>query len=121
MTVNRGIAYIKDSAMMKDPRMQYVVGMIKNMWNPANDFRFRNAPEEYFENEKKEYELNKRIVKLLHQGGVKLLAGTDTPNPYCFPGFALHDEMQIMVESGLTPAQVTVVPRAAWLVFPPAN
>jgi hypothetical protein len=105
MTVNRGIAYIKDSAMMKDPRMQYAIPMIKNMWNPANDFRFRTAPDEFFENEKKEFELNKRILKLLHQGGVKILAGTDTPNPYCFPGFSVHDELQIMVESGFTPAQ----------------
>jgi imidazolonepropionase-like amidohydrolase len=105
MTVNRGIACIKDSAMMKDPRMQYVIPMIKNMWNPSNDFRFRTAPDEYFENEKKEFELNKRILKMLHQGGVKILAGTDTPNPYCYPGFSVHDEMQIMVESGLTPAQ----------------
>jgi imidazolonepropionase-like amidohydrolase len=105
MTVNRGIAYIKDSANLKDPRLLYAIPMIKNMWNPANDFRLRAAPDEFFENEKKEFELNKRILKMLHQGGVKILAGTDTPNPYCFPGFSLHDELQIMVESGLTPAQ----------------
>lgn len=105
MTVLRGIAYIKDSTLMNDPRMQYTMPMFKNMWNPANDFRFRNSPPEFFENEKKEFELNKRIIKLLHKGGVKLLAGTDTPNPYCWPGFSVHDELQLMVESGLTPAQ----------------
>lgn len=105
MTVLRGIAYIKDSSMIKDPRMQYALGMFKNMWNPANDFRLRNSGDEFFENERKEFELNKRILNLLHRGGVKILAGTDTPNPYCFPGFSLHDELQIMVESGLTPLQ----------------
>jgi hypothetical protein len=105
MTVLRGIAYIKDSAMIKDPRMQYALPMFKNMWNPANDFRFRNASNEYFENEKKEFALNKRIIKLLHQGGVKLLAGTDTPNPYCFPGFSVHDELQLFVDCGLSPLE----------------
>jgi imidazolonepropionase-like amidohydrolase len=24
-------------------------------------------------------------------------------NPYCFPGFSLHDELAMLVESGLTP------------------
>ena len=34
-----------------------------------------------------------------------VLAGTDTPNPYTFPGFSLHDELALMVKSGLTPLQ----------------
>jgi hypothetical protein len=105
MTVLRGIAYIKDSAFIKDPRMVYAMQMIKNMWNPSNDFRLRSLSNEYFENEKKEFEVNKRIVKLLHQSGIKILAGTDTPNPHCYPGFSLHDELQIFVDCGLNPAE----------------
>jgi imidazolonepropionase-like amidohydrolase len=27
------------------------------------------------------------------------------PNPYCFPGFTLHDELARLVESGLTPME----------------
>jgi len=34
---------------------------------------------------------------------VPMMAGTDAMNPYCFPGFSLHDELRLMVESGLTP------------------
>jgi hypothetical protein len=105
MTVNRGIAYIKDSGFIKDPRMVYVIQMMKNMWNPSNDFRFRTAPNEYFENEKREYEVKKKIIKLLHQSGIKILAGTDTPNPHCYPGFSLHDELQIFVDCGLSPKE----------------
>jgi imidazolonepropionase-like amidohydrolase len=41
----------------------------------------------------------------MHRAGVELLAGTDTPNPYCFPGFSLHDELARLVESGLTPME----------------
>jgi imidazolonepropionase-like amidohydrolase len=32
-----------------------------------------------------------------------MMAGTDAMNPYCFPGFGLHDELALLVESGLTP------------------
>src|SRR5262249_31783132 len=27
------------------------------------------------------------------------------PNPYCFPGFSLHDELSSLVRAGLTPMQ----------------
>ncbi len=32
-----------------------------------------------------------------------MLAGTDNGNPFCLPGFSLHDELALMVESGVTP------------------
>jgi imidazolonepropionase-like amidohydrolase len=35
--------------------------------------------------------------------GVHLLAGTDTGDPYVVPGFALHDELRLLVEAGLSP------------------
>lgn len=46
-----------------------------------------------------------RLVGEMHRAGVPLLAGTDTPNPYCLPGFALHDELDLFVRAGLTPAE----------------
>lgn len=30
-------------------------------------------------------------------------AGTDTPNPFVYPGFSLHDELALLVEAGLSP------------------
>ena len=43
---------------------------------------------------------------MLHKAGVPLLVGTDAPEPYCPPGYALHQEMELLVASGLTPAAV---------------
>jgi len=39
----------------------------------------------------------------LKDAGVKLLAGTDTPQPFVYPGFSLHEELELLVRSGLTP------------------
>ncbi len=47
----------------------------------------------------------KDLVRRMQQRGVRILAGTDTPNPYCVPGFALHEELALLVEAGLTPAE----------------
>src|SRR5262249_8710449 len=44
------------------------------------------------------------LTGLLHRAGVTLLCGTDAAEPYCPPGFALHQELELMVESGLSPA-----------------
>jgi amidohydrolase family protein len=37
------------------------------------------------------------------RAGVPLLAGTDLGDPYVIPGFALHDELGLMVAAGVTP------------------
>ena len=39
----------------------------------------------------------------MHRAGVGLLAGSDALNPYCFPGFSLHDELEWLVKAGLSP------------------
>ena len=41
----------------------------------------------------------------LHKAGVRLLAGTDMPQAFVFPGFSLHEELELLVRSGLTPAE----------------
>ena len=37
--------------------------------------------------------------------GVHFLAGTDVSIPYTYPGFSLHDDLQLVVQAGLTPMQ----------------
>jgi imidazolonepropionase-like amidohydrolase len=45
------------------------------------------------------------LVGRLNRAGVQMLAGTDCPNPFVYPGFSLHDELGLLVRSGLTPAE----------------
>ncbi|HET6602606.1 MAG TPA: amidohydrolase family protein [Xanthomonadaceae bacterium] len=51
------------------------------------------------------WEVTRRIVGILHRAGVPLLAGTDSPMPLVYPGYALHEELALLVESGLTPVE----------------
>ncbi|MBW3670116.1 MAG: amidohydrolase family protein [Acidobacteria bacterium] len=48
------------------------------------------------------------IVAALHQAGADLLTGTDTPNPFVVPGASVHEEMELLVDSGLTPAEALI-------------
>lgn len=54
----------------------------------------------------REFAKYQELTGLLHAAGVPLLAGTDAPEPYCPPGYSLHQEMELMVGSGLKPAAV---------------
>jgi imidazolonepropionase-like amidohydrolase len=39
----------------------------------------------------------------MHSHGVEVLLGTDAGNPYVFSGFSVHDELELLVEAGLSP------------------
>jgi imidazolonepropionase-like amidohydrolase len=45
------------------------------------------------------------LVRRMKQEGVGLLAGTDSSTPWTIPGAALHEELRLLVEAGLTPLE----------------
>jgi imidazolonepropionase-like amidohydrolase len=53
-------------------------------------------------------EVAKKNLKALVDQGVRIAMGTDTGPPARFQGFFEHLEMEMMVESGMTPMQVMV-------------
>jgi adenine deaminase len=55
--------------------------------------------------EKEIYQKEMKIVGIMNRAGVKFIAGTDVSNPFCFPGFSLHDELSLFVQAGLTPLE----------------
>jgi hypothetical protein len=44
------------------------------------------------------------LTGMLYRAGAPLLAGTDSSEPQVPPGFSLHQELELLVQSGLTPA-----------------
>ena len=97
MRHNYGV--LDDRSLAGDPRLKYVRPSTRERWlhmlhEPA-DYAARRAT---FADEKK-------LVAAMSKAGVRILAGTDNGNPFVFPGFSLHDELALLVESGLTPLQ----------------
>ena len=45
------------------------------------------------------------LVGAMFAAGVRILAGSDAPNPYSVPGLGLHHELAFLVQAGLTPGQ----------------
>jgi hypothetical protein len=103
LTVNRSMGMLDDRRFTSDPRLVYMNRRVQTRWQPENDPRFRRWRPEFFQLKRSLFSADERMVGLKFRAGVPLMAGTDAMNPFCFPGFSLHDELALLVESGLTP------------------
>ncbi|MCU0647335.1 MAG: amidohydrolase family protein [Gemmatimonadaceae bacterium] len=104
MTVNYSISHL-DQMTATDPRLAYIPKFLVQGWDPKTDFRLKALTPADWENSRKTWALNQRILREMVQAGVPILAGTDVLNPFCMPGFSLHDELRYLVEAGMTPLQ----------------
>jgi len=60
---------------------------------------------EFYERMEQQFRAALPLVKQMQDAGVRLLAGTDTGIAGTYPGFDLHDELELLVSAGLTPMQ----------------
>jgi imidazolonepropionase-like amidohydrolase len=47
--------------------------------------------------------LRRKLIKAFNDTGNRLLLGSDSPQIFNVPGFAIHRELEYLVEAGLTP------------------
>jgi imidazolonepropionase-like amidohydrolase len=104
LTIRHARPYLQDLQAANDPRLKYMPKAIVSGWGSKNDARQPTDPE-ILASRKRLFQKEMDTVGAMHRAGVKLLAGTDTPNPFCFPGFSIHDELGFMVQAGLTPLE----------------
>jgi imidazolonepropionase-like amidohydrolase len=97
-------AQIDEPLNPNDPRLNYLSKQVRSKWD---DGYYKFYPPEpraaMIELSKAQYEESMKIVGLMYQWGVPILAGTDAMNPHCFPGFGIHDELALLVDAGMSP------------------
>jgi imidazolonepropionase-like amidohydrolase len=86
-----------------DSRLKYIPTPTQEFWRNAFNASIRNIPNA--DDRKMRHQRKLEIVGLMHRTGVRLLAGTDAPNPYVYPGFSLHEELELLVQAGLSPLE----------------
>jgi imidazolonepropionase-like amidohydrolase len=103
LTLWRMFSSLNDPAFTVMPALKFVPIRERQSWDPAN--RSNQSLAENTALSKPEFQKDLQLVAAMQKAGVGILAGTDTGNPYCIPGFALHDELKLLVQAGLTPLQ----------------
>jgi imidazolonepropionase-like amidohydrolase len=85
-----------------DPRAKYVAQGLKRHWDEQRA-GWANGPGPDFYRKFLRRKLDG--VRSLRDAAVPLLAGTDVGFPDVYPGSGLHDELEHLVEAGLTPGE----------------
>ena len=86
------------------PELRYMPAKMANSWiKIVTGFQKSLADPE----EARHFLLDRqKLVKALHAAGAGLLLGSDTPQMMNVPGFSTHKEIELLLQAGLTPAEV---------------
>lgn len=95
-------AAIDDPKLLSDPRLKYVPTAVRAGWDPTQ--RMKDTSAEEMKVNKASAARDLELLKSAHAAGVPVMAGSDGPDPFIFPGFSLHDELEWLVREGFTPA-----------------
>jgi hypothetical protein len=104
LMVRKRLALIGIDELFNAPDAGQVPADVRLAWRDPREDLEKTTPEQ-LERFRRDFEFHQRMVALMQRNGVGLLAGTDTGDPYILPGYSLHDELELFVQSGLTPAQ----------------
>jgi imidazolonepropionase-like amidohydrolase len=86
-----------------DPRLEYVPASLRKDWDPRTpENKFSEGEQRWWA---QQYINDGKMTAAMHKGGVALLAGSDSLDRYVFPGFALHRELELLTEAGMTPLE----------------
>jgi imidazolonepropionase-like amidohydrolase len=95
-----------------DPRLRYIAPGEVARWRKSAA-KFAALPEATRQALRAHWPAQLRLTKTLSDAGVPLLAGTDANGAgWVIPGFALHDEFDLLAAAGLTP--LAILQAATW-------
>ena len=79
---------------------------LRDFWAVDRQRRLNSYSSGPLETRQRTFRKYQDLVGMLHQAGAKILVGTDAPEPQVAPGYSLHTEMELLVQSGMSPASV---------------
>lgn len=104
LAVFRNMILLPDVPEIKDhPDNALVPQRLRDFW-PVYLKRTGCPQGGALEDRRREFAKFQELTGKLYRAGVPLLVGTDSPEPQCVPGFSMHQELEMLVESGLPPA-----------------
>jgi imidazolonepropionase-like amidohydrolase len=78
---------------------------LRALWAPRTNPFLKRYPPEEIRRVRRNFPKYLEWVGAMRRAGVEFLAGTDAGCMYCFPGFSLHDELELLVRAGFTPLE----------------
>ena len=82
-------------------KLHFIPEELAQKWQPGKRL-ISDAAEAYYA---RKLQCDLRIINLMHRAGVRLLAGSDSLDPWVLPGDSLHHELEMLVRAGLSPLE----------------
>ena len=97
----RAFSDMDEERRRNDPLLKYVPKKMRAIQEQYFEMFFKNRSEEERTVAKRIYGKQLEIVGQMNRSGLRVLTGTDV----AMSGFGVHDEMELLVNAGLTPIQ----------------
>ena len=93
------------ATLLAFPELKYMPSQHIQQWSSAQEKLLKNA--DFKLDMARNVITNRmRLLKALHDGGVKILLGSDAPQRFSVPGFSIHREMKRMADAGMKPYDI---------------
>jgi imidazolonepropionase-like amidohydrolase len=94
-------------ALRSYEELRYMPSQVRQGWE---NFLGNQSQTAYYAGEaaRVHAENRQRLLRALHDGGARMLMGTDAPQLFSVPGLSLRRELAKMEEAGLTPFEILV-------------
>lgn len=101
LATERAIARRRDPTRKDDPRRRYIPPLVKMLWDRVET----GGEVEFFARLYRDGGGATALIGPMRRAGVGFLAGTDEGTVGVYPGFSLHDELELLVSAGLSPME----------------
>ena len=90
-------------SLLADPATAYVTPYQLALWQRENNRYIRNWGSNGIPTLRARRDFLFKLIRGLHQAGVRIMTGTDAIGPLWIPGWSLHEELRDFVAMGFTP------------------
>lgn len=104
LVVLRAKAFADDTALVTDPRFAGMPAVVTGDWLALRRSRLARTDSAGWAAARERWSDALWLTGAISRAGVPLLAGTDAGVLFTYPGSSLHDELELLVEAGLSPA-----------------
>ncbi len=96
----------RKEAYLDELPMEYINPLVKIIMNHTDGKRWLSADDKIARHNAEQNEFHKQIVRGLQRHRVNMVLGSDSGAIYAIQGLSTHEEMNLMVEAGLSPWSV---------------
>lgn len=98
---SQAVAKLGTAGFANQAQLKYVPRTVRDQWSP----NVRRTSPQLRATFQERADQDLKVMNVVRRAGLQVLSGTGAPGPYVIPGFSLHDELELLVQSGFTPLQ----------------